>query len=244
MFETPGLNNCFTSGTDRSFFPSPSGPDWPCKIYQELTALHKVARALSQLNIWCWSAWFVCLYHYSRMYLQRSNKKQRHIYIITTQNFSILDSVSATNITQWHSLANIISAGLIKPICYWPITNQRDHSEICHFTNVTNIKVALPKHGSNHALSLRLLLGRHRLDTIRPTHNNIYVIHVPSSQRLFVMETRTARLQERSCGQILKIIHFHSFVDNLLTIQVHYRCSTPKKMSQPPAFRCCLMVEV
>lgn len=158
-----------------------------------------------------------------------------------------MDSVSATIITQkyeLHSPANITSAGMIKPICYWPITNQRDHSETSHFTNVTHIKVALPKHGSNHTLSLRLLLGQHRLDTIKPTHNNIYVIHVHLSQRLFVMETQASCLQERSCGQILKIIHFNSFVDNLLTIHVHYRCFTPKKMSQPPAFHCCLIVEV
>lgn len=33
----------------------------------------------------------------------------------------------------------------------------------------------------------------------------------------------------------MKIIHFYSFVDNLLTIHVHYSCSTTKKMSLPPA---------
>jgi hypothetical protein len=140
-YSRPWVKQLFHFWHRQIFFFSPTGPDWPCNIYQELMALHKVARALSLSNTRCQSSWFVCLYHYSRRY-SCSNKKQRYIYIITTQNFSTLDSVSATIIRQkykWHSLANITSADKIKPICYWPITNRRGHSERSHFTNVTHI---------------------------------------------------------------------------------------------------------
>ena len=65
---------------------------------------------------------------------------------MTTQNLSTFDSVSATIIRhkydKWHSLANIISAGLIKPTCFWPVTNQWGHNERGHFKNMTHIKVA------------------------------------------------------------------------------------------------------
>lgn len=60
IFETPGLNKCFTSGrrTDPFFFPLP-GPDWPYKIYHELLALQKVDQTPGA------EGHDTCLYHYS-----------------------------------------------------------------------------------------------------------------------------------------------------------------------------------
>jgi hypothetical protein len=80
------------------------------------------------------------------------------------------------------SLVNIISAGLRKPVCHWPITNQREHSErnqslqqcYPHKVCLAQLWVKSCSFHSDYYLANTDWTPLHQLITV-------YITHIPSS---------------------------------------------------------------